>query len=67
MKQAVEKKGYLYPTDHDKANVEFKNYKRGNGKCRQPDGVSFGSKDSFYPTGPNDLRPKSIQKKVRTV
>lgn len=49
----MEHHGYDYPTDHDNMNFIFDGYDKGNGKCRLPDG-SFGSSDSYYPTGPND-------------
>lgn len=53
--EAVEYFGYDYPTDHAESNIKFDGYTKGNGKCRLPDG-SFGSGDSYYPSGPNDIR-----------
>lgn len=60
------KKGKEKVTEHDKANREFKDFKKGKGKCRLADGT-FGHNDSYFPTGPNDKRPKKYQRRVRDI
>lgn len=51
----------IKPKKYDQINADhdFIGYNKGNGKCRLPDG-SFNHYDSYFPTGPNDMRPKSI-------
>ena len=34
------------------------NFVKGNGKCRKADGT-FDTKDSYFPSGPNDKRPEN--------
>lgn len=57
---AIEKKGRdPLPERAKTTDIDDDNFTRGNGKCRDADG-EFDTAHSYFPTGPNDRRPKNL-------
>lgn len=67
MNIAIDQKGKKpLPPKATEDDLEDEHFTRGNGKCRDSNG-QFDTNHSYFPTGPNDRRPKNVQKRVRDI